>query len=92
MKRDGASSPMFLAHIAVHGNSLRAFLGGKNQEQCENLTYQRAYVFFEKLRIEEGRPKTLRRLQNEEYLVHGFRLSKKTAVFVDLYSNSSEFC
>jgi len=92
LRRDGSSIAMFLALIAVHGNSLRAFLGGQNQEQCENLTYQRAYMFFEKLRIEEGRPKTLRRLQNEEYYIDGFRLTKQKAVYVNLYSNSSELC
>jgi hypothetical protein len=67
---------MFLSHIAVHGNSLGAFLRGIDQDQCSNVTYHRAYAFFEKLRIAEGRPKTLRRLQNERYLPDGFKLTK----------------
>ena len=77
IEREGASRAMLLAAIGVHGNSLRAFLQGVNQEQCTNVTYRRAYVFFEKLRITEGIPKTLRRLQNEEYLPNGFSVHKK---------------
>jgi hypothetical protein len=68
---------MLLRYLDVHGNSLRAFLLGKDQEQCENITYKRAYIFFEKLRIAQGEKKTFRRLQNEEKFPDGFSLVKK---------------
>ena len=78
LQRDGADRAMLLRYLDVHGNSLRAFLHGKDQEQCENITYKRAYIFFEKLRIAQGEKKTFRRLQNEENFPDGFSLLVKT--------------
>lgn len=77
LQRDGADRAMLVRCLDVHGNSLRAFLLGKDQEQCENITYKRAYIFFEKLRIALGEKKTFRRLQNEENFPDGFSLVKK---------------
>lgn len=77
LQKDGVTRVMFLAAIDVHGNSLRAFLKGKDQEQSSNLCYPQSYAFFEKMRIHDGAPKTLRRLQNESYLPHGFEVPEK---------------
>lgn len=38
-----------LALDNINNNSLRQFLSGKKQDQCGNITYRAAYVFFEKL-------------------------------------------
>jgi hypothetical protein len=49
----------------INNNSLGQFLSGKKQDQCGNITYRAAYVFFEKLRILEGKGKSTKRLTNE---------------------------
>jgi hypothetical protein len=70
----------------LNSNSLNRFLAGKNQDQCGNITYKRAYVFFEKLRILEGKPKSSKRLSNEANQPQGFStestLGRKAFVFV----------
>lgn len=47
---------------------------GENQDQCGNVTYRRAYVFFEKKRILGGEPKTFRRLKSEKEIPMGYSL------------------
>ena len=49
----------------INNNSLGRFLSGKKQDQCGNVTYRAAYVFFEKLRTLEGQKKSAARLKNE---------------------------
>ena len=64
---------------AINSNSLRTFLMGKKQDQCGNVTYLRAYAFFEKKRIMEGKKKTARRVKNEAEKPTGFSLEKERA-------------
>ena len=73
---------MFTAAIDVHENSLRSFLQGKDQDQCSNACYKKAYIFFEKMRLMEETPKTLRRMQNEAYLVDGFDVKVKSEAMI----------
>jgi len=61
----------------INSNSLRTFLMGKKQDQCGNVTYRRAYAFFEKKRVLEGGAKTARRLKNETEHPNGFSLEKE---------------
>jgi len=57
----------------LNSNSLARFLAGKQQDQQANVTYGRAWVFFEKKRLLEGAPKSKQRLRNEaEQHPHGF--------------------
>jgi len=63
----------------INSNSLRTFLMGKKQDQCGNVTYLRAYAFFEKKRIMEGKKKTARRVKNEAEKPTGFSLEKERA-------------
>mmetsp|Transcript_18260 Transcript_18260/g.52231 ORF Transcript_18260/g.52231 Transcript_18260/m.52231 type:complete len:309 (-) Transcript_18260:120-1046(-) len=63
----------------INSNSLRTFLMGKKQDQCGNVTYLRAYAFFEKKRIMEGKKKTARRVKNEAEHPRGFSLEKERA-------------
>ena len=39
---------------------------GKKQDQAGNQVYLRAYIFFEKKRILENKPKSKSRLKNEQ--------------------------
>ena len=60
----------------INGNSLNRFLAGIGQDQCGNISYKAAYVFFEKQRILEGKPKTDARLTNEQEHPAVFPLAK----------------
>lgn len=82
LQREGVTLQMFTAAIDVHGNSLRSFLQGKDQDQCSNPCYKKAYIFFEKMRLLEETPKTLRRMQNEAYLVDGFDVKDKSEAMI----------
>lgn len=75
---EGLSKKNFLqfALLGVNSNSLNTFLAGKRQDQAGNITYRRAYVFFEKLRILEGESKSSARLMNEMEHPYGFPLEK----------------
>jgi hypothetical protein len=59
----------------INNNSLGQFLSGKKQDQCGNITYRAAYVFFEKLRILEGKGKSTKRLTNEAVNPNGVRIN-----------------
>lgn len=72
-------SAFCLALNNLNNNSLGRFLAGKGQDQCGNITYVRAYVFFEKLRILEGKPKSAARKKNEAEQPLGFSLVKARA-------------
>jgi hypothetical protein len=49
---------------------------GKGQYQCGNVAYREGWVFFEKLRILEGKSKSDSRLGNELAHPKGFSLEK----------------
>ena len=74
LARDGMTKAnLLLALGGINSNSLNKFLSGKRQDQCGNVTYRSAYVFFEKLRILEGKPKTASRRSNEVEHPNGVR-------------------
>ena len=78
--RPGMTKKAFcLALDNLNSNSLNRFLAGKGQDQCGNITYRRAYVFFEKLRILEGQSKSAARLRNEVEKPSGFSLETARA-------------
>jgi hypothetical protein len=77
LARDGMTKSNFLLALGgLNSNSLNTFLSGKRQDQAGNVTYRRAYVFFEKLRILEGKPKSAARIGNEMEYPYGFPLEK----------------
>ena len=77
LQRDGVTKAMLLKAFGdINSNSLGRFLSGKQQDQCGNVTYKKAYVFFEKLRIMEGKAKTKKRLSNEAENPRGFSTTK----------------
>ena len=66
LQRDGMTKANLLLALGnINSNSLTKFLSGKKQDQCGNVTYRAAYVFFEKLRILEGKKKSPARVKNE---------------------------
>ena len=80
LQRDGVTKAMLLKAFGdINSNSMNRFLSGKHQDQCGNVTYQRAYVFFEKLRIMEGKAKSTKRLSNEAENPSGFSTTKVRA-------------
>lgn len=77
LQRDGITKAMLLKALGdINSNSLNRFLRGKQQDQCGNVTYKKAYVFFEKLRLLEGEPKSSKRLSSEAENPSGFRTVK----------------
>lgn len=74
LQRDGMTKANLLAALGdLNSNSLNRFLSGKKQDQCGNITYKAAYVFFEKLRILEGKKKSAARIKNEAEHPNGVR-------------------
>jgi hypothetical protein len=69
----------------INNNSLGQFLSGKKQDQCGNITYRAAFVFFEKLRILEGKSKSMKRLTNEAVNPNGVRISNLVLPTVPLF-------
>ena len=69
-------SDFMLALGGINSNSLNKFLAGKRQEEAGNVTYRRAYVFFEKYRMLMGEPKSAARMRNEVEHPYGFPLHK----------------
>lgn len=65
--------------LGVHGNTFNSFVQGQNQEKCNNPTYCKAYVFFEKLRIYLDEPKSAARLFHETHYPDGFSTTKKSS-------------
>ena len=78
LARDGMTKSNFMLFAlgGLNSNSLNTFLAGKRQDQAGNVTYRRAYVFFEKLRIFEGKHKSSARIGNEIEHPYGFSLEK----------------
>lgn len=74
LSRDGLTKADFLRHGlgGVNSGSMNTFLASKKQDKCGNVTYKRAYEFFERLRILEGKPKSQARLKNEVEQPNGF--------------------
>ena len=73
----GMTKTYFCAALGgINSNSLNTFLSGVGQDQCGNVTYRKSWVFFEKLRIWEGEPKSAARIMNEMEMPYGFRLKK----------------
>jgi len=80
LQRDGMMKVTLSEGLGgVNASSLNSFLAGKGQDQCGNKVYPLAYVFFEKLRILEGKTKTSARLKNEVERPYGFSLKKERA-------------
>lgn len=62
----------FFAVIDVNSNSYRNFMKVSGADSGQgNGIYPAAYYFFEKKRIAEGKPKSKKRLDNEDFL--GYR-------------------
>ena len=81
--RDGVNKAMLCSALGnINNNSMARFLSGKKQDQCGNVTYRAAYIFLEKLRILEGRPKSKARLRNEVANPSGVRHSVSGTFFV----------
>jgi hypothetical protein len=77
LQRPGMTkSNLCLALGAINSGSLNKFLMSKGQDQCGNVAYRQGWIFFEKLRILEGRPKSDARLRNEFAHPNGFSLEK----------------
>ncbi|KAL3770429.1 hypothetical protein ACHAWO_009509 [Cyclotella atomus] len=77
LQRPGMTkSIMCLALGDINSGSLNKFLMGKGQDQCGNVAYREGWVFFEKLRILEGKSKSDARLSNELAHPKGFSLEK----------------
>ena len=80
LARPGMTKKVFCGALDnLNNNSLGKFLAGKGQDQCGNVTYRAGYVFFEKLRILEGKPKSAARRKNETEHPEGFSLVKARA-------------
>jgi len=62
----------------INSNSYGRFMKetGKT-DGASNGTYYAAYVYFEKVRIAEGKKKTAKRLENEKTHPHGFPLENR---------------
>ena len=58
----------------LNHNSVNRFLKTKDQAGAGMVAYERAYEFFERMRILENRPKTQERIQNEMLQPEGFVL------------------
>lgn len=77
LAQDGVTKVDFCFILGgVNSNSLNRFLAGKAQDQAENITYRRAYAFFEKKRILEGGAKSKARIKNEMEHASGFALER----------------
>ena len=80
LQRDGITKANLLTALGdLNSNSLNRFLSGKQQDQCGNVAYKKAYVFFEKFRILEGKSKSKKRLSNEAETPRGFSTTKVRA-------------
>ena len=78
LQREGMTKALLLTALGdINSNSMNRFLSGKKQDQCGNVSYKEAYIFFEKLRVLEGKNKTKARLKNESEHPNGFSLVKK---------------
>jgi hypothetical protein len=76
LKRDGVTKASLCRSAlgGINSNSLGTFLSNKGNHGCANVTYRRAYHFFERLRLHEGTSKTKARLDNECEHPEGFSI------------------
>ena len=73
LDRDGVTKKALCRALGdMNHNSLNQFLNAQGQKRAGTIAYKQAYVFFEKLRILEGEPKSFDRLRNEAKLPEGF--------------------
>lgn len=73
LARDGVTKAAFCRALGnINQNSINPFLRSKNQDKAGNVTYVRAYKFFEKKRVLDGEAKSKRRLKNESEHPRGF--------------------
>ena len=80
LQRDGMTKSLLLSALGnINNNSLNRFMASKKQDQCGNIAYRAGYVFFEKLRILEGKPKSSARIKNEANNPEGFSVVKERA-------------
>lgn len=64
-------------HKRVDTTQLKVFRAQKGSSAgARQIAYYAAYVYFEKLRIAEGRPKSLHRLEMEERYPHGLKCKR----------------
>ncbi len=86
LQRDGMTKASVLQALGdINNGSMNKFLSGKKQDQCGNVTYRTAYVFFEKLRILEGKKKSAARIKNESEHPTGVRSSGKRQMLLFHY-------
>jgi hypothetical protein len=78
LARDGVTKADFcgLALAGANANSLNKFLSAKKQDGRSNMTYKRAWVFFEKMRLMDGTPKSNARVKNELEQPSGFSTNR----------------
>ena len=75
LTKDGVTKKDFCNALGgLNANSLNSFLASKKQDKAGCLAYRRAWVFFEKKRLMEGKPKGKSRTKNEEKYPSGFPL------------------
>lgn len=81
LQRDGMTKAALLKALGNRSaSSMGSFLAGKKQDRCGNVIYRESYVFFEKLRILEGKPKSDARKKNEEENPSGFSTKSQRPV------------
>ncbi|KAG8936889.1 hypothetical protein FRC02_009979 [Tulasnella sp. 418] len=65
----------------INSNSLRRFLNQSGPSTgAGNTIYYRAYIYFEKKRIFEGKTKSTKRIDNEHRYPNGFELKTRNYV------------
>lgn len=83
---------MLISNLNLHGITYNNFMKSSKQEQCQSVAYKNAYIFFEKLRIYQGKEKSQTRLNNELLLPHGFSLKKEKKSFASSKAATGEMC
>ncbi|GLB36293.1 hypothetical protein LshimejAT787_0305810 [Lyophyllum shimeji] len=84
LKTPGFKITHWLKEIGdINSNSYRRFMKEKGKtDGASNGTYYAAYVYFEKVRILEGKKKTAKRISNEESMPNGFPLENRRRAWV----------
>jgi hypothetical protein len=73
----GMNKSLLCQALELQANQLNRFLACKQQDAAGTLTYQKAWTFFEKLRIIRNLPKSNNRQLNELNYPRGFDLVKQ---------------
>lgn len=76
LAQKGVTKAAFLSTAlgGLNSNSLGRFLMTKKQDGAGQLAYRRAWVFFEKKRLMEGKPKSKTRVKHEAQYPQGYPL------------------